>query len=94
MTVDSTVNGRAIGQIVTINKAAGTCVVELFGNRIVELATTAALAAGSQVKLSAKNTVVIATPVTVAADIPLAFGTILNNLAAAGTAFILCGNRN
>lgn len=94
MTVDSTVNGRAIGQIITINKATGQCVVELFGNKIVELASAGALAAGVQVKLSAKNTVVIATPVTVAADIPLAFGTTLNNLAGAGTSFVVCGGRS
>lgn len=91
MTVDSTVNGKGIGEIVTIDKPNSKCVVELFGNKIKELASAGAIPFGSLVKLGAKNTVQVANPAVTAADIPLVIGTALNNLAGVGVCFVLMG---
>lgn len=90
MQVDSAGAGRPIGVITTVAPLDGHVVVELFSSVIREaIAGTGGVTAGSQIKLSAKNTVVPAVPGTTATDEPLAFGIALNTVAAAGTVFFI-----
>jgi hypothetical protein len=90
MQVDSIATGRPIGVITTISPLDGFVVVELFSAQIREaIAGTGGITAGNQLKLSAKNTVVPATPGTVETDAPLAFGIALNTVTAGGTVFYI-----
>lgn len=72
-----------IGQVAAVDRPNGKCTVELFADRIIEQKASAALAAGSLVKVgAAKGKVVVANPAGVAADIPLVIGITLNEAAA------------
>lgn len=80
-----------IGEVVTIDKPAGKCVVELFGNKIIEKLSGAAITAGKIVKIGASRDHVVASdPAGTAADNGLGFGIALNTTnAAEQTVYIL-----
>lgn len=77
--------GRPIGRIITVDKHAQLCVVELFKAMIFEVTVGAtAVVAGNQVKISAANTVI-----PVAAGDPLAFAVALDGGATGATITVL-----
>lgn len=80
------------GQVIAIDKPAGKATVELFGDRIIEQISGAAITAGSRLKVgaakgkvvaSAPETGVVAGAVSTAADVPASFALALNTVDAA-----------